>query len=119
MKANKSFKEQYPFTKRLNEANRVLEKYTDRIPIIVERNTSTSNNLPIVDKKNFSSQRLNCRSVCLCYKKRIKLEPEKAIFLMINSLLPPTSMLLSDLYSEHKHEDNFLYITYSSENTFG
>ena len=53
MKANKSFKEQYPFTKRLNEANRVLEKYPDRIPIIVERNTSTSNNLPVVDKKKF------------------------------------------------------------------
>ena len=41
----KPFKQQYPFTKRLNEANRVLEKYPERIPIIVERNTSTSNNL--------------------------------------------------------------------------
>ena len=120
MTANKSFKEQYPFTKRLNEANRVLEKYPDRIPIIVERNTSTSNNLPVVDKKKFLVPKdLTIGQFVYVVRKRIKLEPEKAIFLMINSLLPPTSMLLSDLYLEHKHEDNFLYITYSSENTFG
>ena len=40
-------------------------------------------------------------------------------FVPINGLLPPTSALMSDLYESHKGEDNFLYIVYSSENTFG
>jgi hypothetical protein len=26
---------------------------------------------------------------------------------------------ISDIYVEHKNKDGFLYITYSSENTFG
>ena len=120
MTANKPFKQQFPFTKRLNEANRVLEKYPDRIPIIVERNTISSNNLPIIDKKKFLVPKdLTVGQFVYVIRKRIKLQPEKAIFLMIKSLLPPTSMLLFDLYSEHKHEDNFLYVTYTSENTFG
>lgn len=27
--------------------------------------------------------------------------------------------LMADVYADHKDEDNFLYITYSGENTFG
>ena len=26
---------------------------------------------------------------------------------------------MADVYADHKDEDNFLYITYSGENTFG
>ena len=111
---NKLFKQQFGFTKRLNEANRVLEKYPDRIPIIVERNTRTYNSLPVVDKKKFLVPNdLTVGQFVYVIRKRIKLEPEKAIFLMIDNKLPQTSMLISELYAQHKHEDNFLYIDYS------
>jgi hypothetical protein len=50
---------------------------------------------------------------------RIKLSPEKAIFIFVNNVLPPSSSLLSHVYAEHKDADGFLYIVYSSENTFG
>ena len=120
IKSNKLFKEQYPFTKRLNEANRVLEKYPDRIPIIVERNNHSGNDLPIIDKKKFLvPSDLTIGQFVYVIRKRIKLSPEKAIFLMVGSKLPPTSTLISELYEESKHDDNFLYLTYSSENTFG
>jgi GABA(A) receptor-associated protein len=52
-------------------------------------------------------------------RKRIKFNPEKAIFIFVNEMLPPTAALISSIYEEHKDEDNFLYITYSGENTFG
>jgi GABA(A) receptor-associated protein len=71
-------------------------------------------------------------------RKRIKLSPEKAMyvdyyvlitrFIFINDVIPPSSSLLSQVYTEHKDEDGFLYpvylansryIVYSSENTFG
>ena len=52
-------------------------------------------------------------------RKRVKLTPEKAIFIFINDVLPPTSTLMGDIYNEHKNEDGFLYITYAGENTFG
>ena len=52
-------------------------------------------------------------------RKRIKLSPEKAIFIFVNNVLPPTAALMSSIYEEHKDEDGFLYIVYSGENTFG
>jgi len=52
-------------------------------------------------------------------RKRIKLSPEKAIFIFVNNTLPPTAALISAIYEEHKDEDGFLYVTYSGENTFG
>ena len=52
-------------------------------------------------------------------RKRIKLSPEKAIFIFVNNVLPPTAALMSSIYDEHKDDDGFLYIAYSGENTFG
>lgn len=47
-------------------------------------------------------------------RKRIKLSPEKAIFIFVDEVLPPTAALMSSIYEEHKDEDGFLYITYVS-----
>ncbi|MQM07977.1 hypothetical protein Taro_040826 [Colocasia esculenta] len=52
-------------------------------------------------------------------RKRIKLSPEKAIFIFVKNILPPTAALMSAIYEENKDEDGFLYMTYSGENTFG
>jgi len=49
----------------------------------------------------------------------MQLSPEKAIFLFVNNVLPPTAELMSRIYKDYKDEDGFLYITYSGENTFG
>lgn len=38
-------------------------------------------------------------------RKRIKLSPDKAIFIFVNELLPPTAALMSSVYEEHKDED--------------
>jgi GABA(A) receptor-associated protein len=34
--------------------------------------------------------------------KRIKLAPEKAIFIFVDDILPPTAALMSLIYDEHK-----------------
>lgn len=79
-------------------------------------------------------------------RKRIKLSPEKAIFIFVKNILPPTgenkniictsgvwsyhiscskcwfysaAAMMSAIYDENKDEDGFLYMTYSGENTFG
>ena len=40
-------------------------------------------------------------------RKRMKLEPEKAIYLFVNGKMCPTSALLSQIYDENKDEDGF------------
>lgn len=51
-------------------------------------------------------------------RKRIKLSPEKAIFIFVDEVLPPTAALMSSIYEEHKDEDGFLYITYADPSDF-
>ena len=49
-------------------------------------------------------------------RKRIKLAPEKAIFIFVDEVLPPTAAFMAQVYEEYKDEDGFLYVTYSGEN---
>ncbi|KAE9616807.1 putative autophagy protein Atg8 ubiquitin [Lupinus albus] len=39
-------------------------------------------------------------------RKRVKLSPEKAIFIFVNNILPPTGAMMSAIYEENKDEDN-------------
>ena len=52
-------------------------------------------------------------------RKRIKLAPEKALFLFCSNSIPPNAALMSTVYEEQKDDDGFLYIQYSGESTFG
>ena len=37
-------------------------------------------------------------------RKRIKLSPEKAIFIFVKNILPPTAAMMSAIYEENKDE---------------
>ena len=52
-------------------------------------------------------------------RKRIKLEASQALFVTVNSVLESSNTMISELYETQKDEDGFLYIVYTSENTFG
>ena len=76
--------------------------------------------IPDIDKKKYLVPKdLTVGQFVYVIRKRIKLSPEKAIFIFINNVLPPTATLMSEVYAEKKDDDGFLYITYSGENTFG
>ncbi|KAI7877835.1 microtubial binding protein [Lichtheimia hyalospora FSU 10163] len=112
------FKDEHPFDKRKAEAERIRQKYPDRIPVICEK--VEKSDIPIIDKKKYLvPSDLTVGQFVYVIRKRIKLGPEKAIYIFVNEILPPTSGLMSAIYEEHKDEDGFLYITYSGENTFG
>ena len=52
-------------------------------------------------------------------RKRIKINPEKSIFLFVNNNIMAGAQLIGAVYEEHKDLDGFLYTCYSGENTFG
>uniref|UniRef100_A0A7S0QZX4 Autophagy-related protein n=1 Tax=Pyramimonas obovata TaxID=1411642 RepID=A0A7S0QZX4_9CHLO len=113
-----SFKQEHPLEKRQAEAQRIREKYPDRIPVIVER--AEKSDISDIDKKKYLVPvDLTVGQFVYVIRKRIKLSPEKAIFIFVNNVLPPTAALMSAIYEEHKDNDGFLYISYSGENTFG
>lgn len=45
-------------------------------------------------------------------RKRIKLAPEKAIFIFVDEVLPPTAALMSAIYEEHKRVSVSLLTVY-------
>jgi|GEM_PF-1250603 len=113
-----SFKKEHPFEKREQEAKRIREKYPDRIPVICEKDARSD--IPDIDKKKYLvPQDLTVGQFVYVIRKRIKVKPEKAIYIFINNVLPPTAALMSSIYENQKDQDGFLYITYSGENTFG
>ncbi|KAB5591925.1 hypothetical protein CTheo_4658 [Ceratobasidium theobromae] len=76
--------------------------------------------IPTIDKKKYLvPSDLTVGQFVYVIRKRIKLAPEKAIFIFVDEVLPPTAALMSAIYEEHKDEDGFLYVSYSGENTFG
>nr|XP_020191821.1 autophagy-related protein 8A [Aegilops tauschii subsp. strangulata] len=116
--AKTCFKTEHPLERRQAESARIREKYADRIPVIVEK--ADKSDVPEIDKKKYLVPAdLTVGQFVYVVRKRIKLSPEKAIFVFVNSTLPPTASLMSAIYEENKDEDGFLYMTYSGENTFG
>jgi GABA(A) receptor-associated protein len=110
----------HTFEKRKEEADRIKSKFPDRIPIIVEK-ADVNDGLPVIDKSKYLvPSDLSMGQFQYVIRKRIQLKPEKALFLFVGgNTLPPTASIVSAVYKNHKADDGFLYITYTTENTFG
>lgn len=95
-----------------------MERFSDRLPVICEK--AENSDIQEIDKRKYLVPGdLSVGQFVYVIRKRIKLPSEKAIFIFINDILPPTAALMSTIYEEHKDEDGFLYVLYSGENTFG
>ncbi|KAH9733194.1 Autophagy-related protein 8f [Citrus sinensis] len=88
------------------------------VQVIVEK--AERSDIPTIDKKKYLVPAdLTVGQFVYVIRKRIKLSAEKAIFIFVDNVLPPTGAIMSTIYDEKKDEDGFLYVTYSGENTFG
>ena len=111
------YKELKTFESRCEDSKRILQKYPDRIPVILEKYDDKS---PDLDRYKFLvSSEMTLAMLVLNIRTRIKLKPSEALFLTINGTLCNTSTMMKELYNTEKDKDQFLYITFSSENTFG
>lgn len=116
-----SLKRDVPLERRKHDAAAMRAKYPERVPVVVERATGSSD-IPDIDKKKFLVPLdLTVGQFVHVIRKRIQLKPENAVFVFVNgTTLPPTAALVSTVYQEEKDpEDGFLYMTYTGENVFG
>jgi len=117
-----NYQRKFSFTQRKTEADRILEKYPDRIPIICQRAKMCSDKaIKDLDKRKYLVPKdLKLADFMYVIRKRMKLSPEKSIFLFLGeNNLAPCSALLGTLYHTYKEDDGFLYVTYNGESTFG
>lgn len=112
------FREKVEIEKRIEESSRIIGKYPDRAPIIVEPKKNTQ--LPDLDKhKYLVPKEMTVGQFMYVLRRRLKLKKDQAIFVFVDNKLPVTSELIERLYDSHKNEDGFLYMVYAGESTFG
>ena len=113
-----SFKEKFSFENRKLEAYKIRTKYPERIPVIIEK--SISSDVVDIDKNKYlAPEDLTLGQFMYIIRRRMKLPPEKALFIFVQNHIPIQSTMLKTLYTEYQDKDGFLYMNYAGENTFG
>lgn len=120
-----TFKEENSLENRKKEAKKMIRKYPDRIPVIVEL-YSAYDHITLDKKKFLVPTKISMSQFVHIIRKRIRnnnpdkqLQPSEAIYLFVQNTLPSGSSIIGDIYNEHHDEDYFLYMTMGLEQTYG
>jgi GABA(A) receptor-associated protein len=113
------FKLEHSFEVRKKEADRIRHKYPTKVPIIIEKSTN-SQLQDLNNNKHIINESITIGQILYFIRKKISIDSSQSIFLFINNIhIPMTSDTIGKVYNQYKDDDNFLYITYAPENTFG
>lgn len=114
-----SFKNKYSLKQRVEECNKIIKKYPDKVPIICEKDRRISG-FDIDKKKYLVSRDLLFGQFIFIIRQKLDLNDNIALFLIINNkIIPSNTSYLGTIYDDFKDMDGYLYITYSFENVFG
>lgn len=99
--------------------SKFLEKYPDKIPVIVdyENEIKFANNS--VANKFLVPSEITIGYLLLIIRKNANISHTEGLTIIINDTIPATSSLLSTVYSKHKNEEDCLHINVIKENVFG
>lgn len=106
---------------RISDFKRITNKYKNRVPIIVIKDKNIENDtLNTLSKSKFLVPKdITFGQFIFLIRKQLELKPENAIFLIIDNKIPPVSNIMSQIQKEYAEKDGFIYVKYSTENTFG
>lgn len=111
-----------PFEKRLAEAKRMLNKYSQRVPVIAVRGPQ-SQLADIAQKKFLVPESLTVGQFLMILRTKLQLDATQSIYLFTKSggktVLLSSSENMYNVYQQHRADDWFLYLIYNEENVFG
>ena len=114
------YKIEVSLEKRIEEASRIIRKYPNRIPVIVQ---SISKDLKLKRHKYLVCNDITFTQFILILRKNMEneLKPEDAVFFFTDKdTLINGSLTFLEIYNMYKDkEDAFLYIHINKEETFG
>ena len=116
-KVDRRYREK-PAADRLSEARRVLRRYTDRVPIVVEPDMD----FRMAKVKFLVPHDLTVSQFVYVVRKHMcPLHHTQSVYVFTErNQLPILSQTIGVLYDrEHNHDDLFLYLRVTAENTFG
>lgn len=107
------------YLERVKKSQIILEKYPDRVPLIIQPSKNDRDVYPIDKSKYITPRDLTLLQLQQIIRKRVKFPAEKALFMFINNKIYPITAVVGTIYDTNKDADGFLYVTYCQESTFG
>lgn len=107
------------YLERVKKSQIILEKYPDRVPLIIQPSKNDRDSYPIDKSKYITPRDLTLLQLQQIIRKRVKFPAEKALFMFIKNKIYPISANVGTIYDTNKDPDGFLYVTYCQESTFG
>lgn len=116
-----TFKEKFTYEERAKECQNMLERYPDKVSMIVERSQSAPSNAPYLHKRKFlAAKDMSLFEFLIVIRNRFNIDHSQSILFFVNdTTLLPQTMPISEVYHNYRDHDGFVYLKYSVENTFG
>ena len=126
------YESKFPVEKRKENAEKIIAKHADRVPVLVQK--SEKSLLNDIERFKYLVPRdiTLAQFLSVIRKKIVAMNETQAIWLFVpdtkenadgkkktSFVLAPTSSSMGDLYDKNKSEDAFLRIIYTEENVFG
>lgn len=112
-----------PLSERKKESEKVLKKYKNRIPIILDQRCGDES-IGITKHKFLAPDDITMgKFIHYVREKFTKINNEEALIFFIckhdRDVLVPITKTLREVYKEHKCNDGYIYILVSCESVFG
>jgi GABA(A) receptor-associated protein len=102
------------------EAARIMAKYPDKIPVVVEKAQKTRDSLPDLKKWKYVVPRdVTMGQMIYLIRQYLTLPPEEALFLFVENTLVPSNERIVDTWTRYRSDDGALHVLYSGESAFG
>jgi len=101
-----------------SEADKVMSKYPNRYPVIVQTNDKQLQK-QIKKNKFLVPGDISVGYLMHVIRKQITLDSSEAIFLFCNNKMITNTAMINQIYDENKAIDKFLYLKICKEATFG
>ncbi len=111
------FNDSCPFEKRKEMATKILNTYSDRIPVIIE--SAPRQNLEINRHKYIIPTCMVMSRFIYEVSKHIQIQHEQSLFFLTHNTLVPVSATMGYIYEKYRDTDLFLYFSVCTENAFG
>ena len=122
----KRYKDQVSLSTRASESDRILCKYPDRIPVIIDCDRELD--AVIIKRKFLVPRDVSASYLVSLIRSKTKIDSKKAIFIFCNNTLIQGQSMIGEIYNNYIDDlsvskkfdgDKFLYFYISCENTFG
>ena len=115
-----SFKANLSLSKRKELAEKIFNLHSNCVPVIVDR-AADSPNLPELEKQKYLTPKLyTMAKFCNEITGHLSISEQSHIcFHVGNGVRAMPSQLMSQVYSQFRDEDGFLYVSYGEHKSFG